>query len=193
MCEALPNKKCSRCGEVKFLSDFYKQPRNRDGLWTYCKACASIENATRRELFGAKVRAIARASYEKHKEAKAIVSKEYYERTKETKLAKDKIRREANPEKAKEQYDEYYRRNSAKICAATKRYRELNPKKKRAHKAVKDGLRKGTIEKGVCEVCGSEEVQGHHCDYDKPTEVMWLCAEHHMIWHSEFGEGLNGV
>jgi hypothetical protein len=193
MCEALPNKKCSRCGEVKFLSDFYKQPRNKDGLWTYCKGCASIENASRRELFGDKVKAIAKASREKHKEHRVAVSKVHYERTKESKLAKDKLRRDANPEKAKEQYLAYYQKHRQKVCEATKQYRELNPKKKRAHALVRQGLQNGTIEKCGCEVCGSEEVQGHHCDYDKPTEVMWLCAEHHMIWHSEFGEGLNGV
>lgn len=178
---------------MKALSDFYKQPRNRDGHWTYCKACASIENAKRRELFGDKVREIARVSYEKNKDTKAATGKAYYEKTREVKLAKDKLRRDANPEKAKEQYAAYYLKNNLKICEATKRYRELNPKKKIAHKAIKDGLRDGSILKDVCQVCGSEHVQGHHTDYNLPTEVMWLCSEHHMMWHSEYGEGLNGV
>jgi 5-methylcytosine-specific restriction endonuclease McrA len=30
---------CSKCGEPKQPEDFYKQPRNADGLFTFCKTC----------------------------------------------------------------------------------------------------------------------------------------------------------
>lgn len=43
----------------------------------------------------------------------------------------------------------------------------------------------------VCEACsasgtmadGRTEVQAHHCDYNKPLEVMWLCQKCHHTWH----------
>ena len=35
-----------------------------------------------------------------------------------------------------------------------------------------------------CECCGSEcKPQAHHCDYGKPTDVMWLCKSCHVEWH----------
>jgi ribosome-binding protein aMBF1 (putative translation factor) len=34
-----------------------------------------------------------------------------------------------------------------------------------------------------CEVCGTETVEAHHDDYDKPLEVRWLCRRHHSEVH----------
>jgi hypothetical protein len=35
-------KQCSRCGEEKPLSDYWKSPKTIDGLFTYCKTCHNI-------------------------------------------------------------------------------------------------------------------------------------------------------
>ena len=32
-------------------------------------------------------------------------------------------------------------------------------------------------------VCGNPVSEAHHRDYEKPLEVVWLCPEHHRIWH----------
>lgn len=45
--------------------------------------------------------------------------------------------------------------------------------------------------KYTCEKCGANVVfadgrtgiQAHHCDYNKPLEVMWLCQKCHHEWH----------
>lgn len=42
---------------------------------------------------------------------------------------------------------------------------------------------RGKIKKGLCEVCQSPQVHGHHDDYTKPLQVRWLCKEHHLQLH----------
>lgn len=91
-----------------------------------------------------------------------------------------------------EYYREYDReRGSRQTVEDVRRYREVNPKKYSAHTKVGNAIRGGYLTPKPCEVCGRPEVHGHHCDYDKPLEVLWLCAEHHAAWHVENGEGLN--
>jgi len=40
-------------------------------------------------------------------------------------------------------------------------------------------VKAGIIKKLPCERCGNEKSQGHHPDYSKPLEVVWLCQSHH--------------
>lgn len=41
----------------------------------------------------------------------------------------------------------------------------------------------GRVQKEPCAVCGSATVDGHHTDYSKPLEVLWLCRKHHGEAH----------
>lgn len=57
-------------------------------------------------------------------------------------------------------------------------------KKRRAQSTLKRAVYAGKVEKKPCEVCGTTEwVEGHHSDYNKPLDVMWLCSLHHKEWH----------
>jgi len=42
---------------------------------------------------------------------------------------------------------------------------------------------RGLLEKQPCEVCGDENSEMHHDDYDFPLAVRWLCRKHHMELH----------
>lgn len=60
------------------------------------------------------------------------------------------------------------------------------------HNMLEYAIRKGRIErKYTCEICGysgtfkdgRSAIQAHHCDYNKPYDVMWLCQKCHHEWH----------
>jgi hypothetical protein len=58
-----------------------------------------------------------------------------------------------------------------------------NPDKAKAHRALNYAIRQGKVEKLGCLVCGNPKSHAHHEDYDKPLQVIWLCALHHSAHH----------
>lgn len=58
---------------------------------------------------------------------------------------------------------------------------EKSPEQNRTHNLFKSALRSGKLRRAeICEKCGSgEKIEGHHCDYSKPLEVIWLCQKCH--------------
>jgi hypothetical protein len=68
-------------------------------------------------------------------------------------------------------------------------WRKSNPEKYRAQTAVGNALRDGKlIRPTTCDACGKECVpHGHHEDYSKPLEVIWLCELCHVTLHCESG------
>ena len=44
-------------------------------------------------------------------------------------------------------------------------------------------LKRGSIVKEPCAICGDSHAEAHHEDYSKPLEVIWLCREHHLSHH----------
>lgn len=57
-----------------------------------------------------------------------------------------------------------------------------HPGRTATHKKVRRAVLAGKIVKTPCQVCGSEfYVHGHHEDYSKPLDVIWLCARCHAL------------
>ena len=46
-----------------------------------------------------------------------------------------------------------------------------------------NAVKSGKIQRMPCQICGNEKAQGHHEDYSKPFDVVWLCARHHADRH----------
>lgn len=70
-----------------------------------------------------------------------------------------------------------------------RRYRENNPEKHRAHRLMWNAIRRGDLVRETCAVCGAHKVEGHHEDYSKPLDVIWLCKKHHLEAHKgKFGK-----
>ena len=61
---------------------------------------------------------------------------------------------------------------------AKKRFR-VDPIKARAREAVGRAVRNGKMKRKPCVVCGETKSEGHHEDYSKPLDVIWLCRKHH--------------
>ncbi len=59
------------------------------------------------------------------------------------------------------------------------------PQRRKARLAVREAIKSMRLKKLPCEVCGKIEVHGHHEDYSKPLEVVWLCSQHHSDRHRE--------
>jgi hypothetical protein len=64
-----------------------------------------------------------------------------------------------------------------------KRHGKRNPLKQHARNLLQSAVRRGKIIPKPCVVCGEKVVHGHHSDYSKPFEIVWLCRPHHMQEH----------
>jgi len=63
--------------------------------------------------------------------------------------------------------------------------------KKQAYQEYHNALRLGIIVRpDVCSQCGAkgERIEGHHTDYSKPLDVIWLCFSCHRKVHEGFWE-----
>lgn len=60
-----------------------------------------------------------------------------------------------------------------------------NMHKRVAQWALGSAKRDGIITSEPCQVCGNPNSQGHHEDYSKPLEVIWLCPKHHAGLHKQ--------
>lgn len=53
----------------------------------------------------------------------------------------------------------------------------------RAWRLVKKAVRRGELVRGPCSRCGAARAHGHHADYARPLDVVWLCARCHKAEH----------
>src|SRR3990172_5706848 len=60
----------------------------------------------------------------------------------------------------------------------SKRTPEIMAKQK-ARQDLCNAVARGLVKKKSCEVCSNKKTHGHHPDYSKPLEVIWLCVTHH--------------
>lgn len=147
---------CRYCKQDKPRADFYKSAIRSNGTGD-CKEC---------------VRARVRAN-----RAKKI---EYY---------RDFDRQRGNlPHRVQARRD-YAQTDQGKVARARagKMYAKRYPHRAKATNAVNNAIRDGKLYKpSECENCGhAGSIEGHHCDYNKPLDVMWLCTDCHIEWHKE--------
>lgn len=68
-------------------------------------------------------------------------------------------------------------------------YKTRFPERVRAREMVTSRIKRGTMERLPCAVCGELKSEAHHEDYAKPLEVIWLCRKHHREADKKLGIG----
>lgn len=82
----------------------------------------------------------------------------------------------------------YRERHPERARADRRRWKMRYPDQVSAHKAVANAVRDGRLVRKPCEICGNDDVEGHHEDYMRPLDVRWLCKQHHEEVHHQGGE-----
>ena len=52
-----------------------------------------------------------------------------------------------------------------------------------ARAAIISARKHGLLQRQPCEVCGADQVDAHHDDYDRVFDIRWLCRRHHKQIH----------
>lgn len=114
-----------------------------------------------------KTKANARSNYYKNKKRKLKQVSDYYYANWEKKQTQRKEWFDANKEKVREYRRDYYKNRYARFKRAASE--QVCHKLKRPDR---------------CSLCGKVcRVHGHHRDYSKPLEVIWLCPQCHKNEH----------
>ena len=151
---------CTRCGGKKPLSEYQKRSLSKDGVTASCKACLKKLDA-RRFQDDPRVRA-RHTAYQntEHGKARMIAAK-------------------------KKWADE----NKDILRDIRLKWVEKNPEKRAAHIILGKAVLKGIVEKPKdCSRCGAGgRIDGHHHDYTRPLDVVWLCRQCHVNEHKKDG------
>lgn len=62
------------------------------------------------------------------------------------------------------------------------------PEKYKARYLLNNAIASGKVIKQPCIDCGNKKSHGHHEDYSKPLEVVWLCNVCHVKHHRSTDE-----
>jgi hypothetical protein len=150
---------CFDCGISKSIEEYYYEYSKR-GHTRLCKDCIK----QRRK--GYTVYPLTESGKIKH----ALKQREYVE--KNITIVRER------------QKQEYYKHQEERI-ERVRQYRIDNPDKEYAHGCIRNALKFGKIKRpSICSKCGKEcKPAGHHPDYSKPLEVVWLCRKCHSLHH----------
>ncbi len=123
--ESIAQKRCSKCGGIKYLSDFHKR---KDGnLCSWCKSCIRQDNNSRRDANKERYNEIARKFYKAHRAEHVKHSTSYNKNHPEQRQATCKRYRENHKEEARKYRQEYRASHLATIQEKRRKYLALHP------------------------------------------------------------------
>lgn len=154
---------CKRCQQEKPCIDFGKDKNQIDGLTIWCKLCRNEYQRQWRDSNLEHAREIDRQNKRDERERKG---KQYF----------------------RDAYSKWYQNNKEHKREYVAERRKRDKKKIRAQNKLNKAIQSGKIKRpSKCDHCGKRrKVDGHHHDYNKPYDVVWLCRSCHMIEHSKY-------
>jgi ATPase subunit of ABC transporter with duplicated ATPase domains len=149
-------KTCTKCGESKPETEFYKEARALDGLRSSCKACMNADNTKWNAANREKRRAITAKCDAANREKKRAAGAEY---------------RASNPEKQRERHAKYHAAHPemARLSNHSRRARQREAGGKLSM-GLSDKLFK--LQRGKC-ACGCRQPLGddYHLDHRMPLAL----------------------
>ena len=195
-------KKCTKCKIEKQLDDFSPNKKGDQGRQSSCKKCnaeiakeyrkknpgmAAKQQAEYREKNPNKIREYNKKNWKENKEKLTLKKKEWDKKNpnyySEWYWSNDESRK-----KKKESHKKWLDKNKEYQKIAAKLHKERYPEKVRARDILRKAVYYAKIEKPkVCQECKMKKtrIEGHHEDYSKPLEVIWLCVSCHRKIHKE--------
>lgn len=174
-------KVCTGCKIEKEFTEFGKYTKAFDGLNQKCKECCKARaKLTVHSESAIEKREKYRSEWQKKKRPILNVRlRERYLRKIDESREQSKIRtrRYLQSEKGK-----------AKHIETTRQYEKENPEKINAQRKVRRAIKSGKlIRSHFCQICKKEaKTHGHHEDYSKPLEVIWMCSVCHLYHHQKY-------
>lgn len=188
---------CYKCKEEKELTEFHKDKTQCEGHSYECKKCKSEIRKQKRKENPEKYREACRQSTLRNYDTIRASQKKYREENREKINSRRRELREPRSKELNEK-EKMRRKNDPdhlmKMRVIRKRSyeknKELNKPKLNAHQMVMFALKLGILKKpNECTECGSNiKIEGHHEDYSKPLEVIWLCKSCHTKRHSKYAK-----
>jgi Bacillus phage endonuclease len=181
-------KVCSICKVAKDKKKFWKSKQHADGLRVSCIECLKKKNSESYKKNSEKLIAYQKKYYAENRDKvlkyheeyradnpdkiKASQRRTYYSRTEEDIQRENEIAR--NYRRTSEKYKEWWRKYAAKKDSKWKARWILN-------NAIRDGK---IVRPNICQICAQiRKLDGHHADYNKPLQVLWVCRKCHTAIH----------
>ena len=149
---------CIKCKIKKTLNKFSKNKNNKDGYQNWCKDC--------------------RKKYEK----------KYYEKHRDKILKYSKKYNMKHCKERRKKHQKYNEKHRDELNKKYKEYKIKNPEKVKARRDLSNAIRdKKIIKPDKCSKCDGNfyKIEGHHEDYNKPFDIIWLCKSCHKEIHNE--------
>lgn len=168
-------KVCTKCKEEKLFEEFRKSNRYKDGHYSRCKDCMKEYEKSNEDI-------------DKKRESR----KRYREKNREIIRDQDRKSYMRNPDKfrdkAKVSQKRYFQteKGRLKYKIHNEILRKKYPEKARARSLLSNAVCEGRIIRPTqCTLCFSSDVviQGHHYDYSKPLDIIWVCTSCHSMIH----------
>lgn len=152
-------KQCSKCKIEKPLTEFARRSDHPEHYVSHCKDCKTAYRRT-----------------ERYKEIHVRACAKYQRTEKGRISARIRCAR--------------FRRTSA-FKKSVERWRSEHPDRRHAQICVMNATARGHLHRpNGCSFCKGVCVpEGHHPDYSKPLEVIWLCRQCHVDLHMALSNG----